>query len=318
METEVKQKGSIIEQTMLLRLNFRLHGNSKKVSSAVVCPGANAKLLKVQKTLLESKELDAIRSADANFKKSIGFLCLPYDDMGIRLVPKTNVAKAYNMIVNYRDNDRPVLIDTFITAYPSLCELAKEKLQLLADELNVMFEELYNPADYPPVEEVKAAFGFDYDIFELSVPDELKIAGKYEEATKDLESKIAVVSDEITIVMRQALLDLVNHLKEMLEPREDGKKKRLHETAVSSIQDFLTSFSARNITNDVELAAVVARVHDLTKDVDVAAMRKDDAFKSTLHDNMETIAGELTKLVEVVPGRKFRTVTPEPSEEVLV
>jgi len=59
----VKQYGSIVEKTVLLRVNFRIMGISRKVSSGILknATNVNAQLLRIQKTLLESKELEAIK-----------------------------------------------------------------------------------------------------------------------------------------------------------------------------------------------------------------------------------------------------------------
>ena len=305
-DTGIKETGSIVDKTVLLRVNFRTMGNSRKVSSKVLTTAAVSKLLKIQKTLLDSPELTAITKADNQMRQTLYALCVPYD-MGLALLPRVLVNQARDLMVEYRDYTRVELVNAFVIAYPVLCENAKAKLQELATELEVPFEYLYNPNDYPHIDAVKMKFGFDWEFLALSIPDELKLAGKYEEESAKIQNKIAIVTDEITVIMRQTLLDLVAHLKDALEPNSDGKPKRLFATAVTNIQDFLDTFKARNITNDTDLDTIAGELGKLIHpNVNTDMLKKDDQFKGSVHDGLANIADKLTGLVEVIPGRKFR------------
>jgi hypothetical protein len=319
METNgIKQYGSIVEKTVLLRVNFRVIGNSRKVNTGSLLKlssVANGALLKIQKTLFESAELKAITKADSEMRGTLHSMCVPYD-MGLDLLPRESVTVARELMTAYRET-RKALVNGFVNAYPELQGATKVKMEELALELGVPFEYLYNANDYPPVEYVAGKFGFDWDFLELTVPDELKLAGKFEESSAELQAKISNVTQEITIVMRQSLLDLVSHLKESLEPSADGKQKRLHATTITHLQDFLASLPARNITNDVELTKLAGDVAKLiTPGVNVDLLKKDEHFKANVIESMGSIAGELAKLVEIVPGRKFRGASSAPVPEV--
>jgi hypothetical protein len=299
---------------VLVRVSFGLLGNSRKVSSKVVSASVSAAILKIQKTLVESKELEAIKSADNKMRGILADMCVPYD-MGLLLLPRVSVEDARNKFLAYRDA-RKELINAFIEAYPSLVEASKEKCAILAADLNIPFEYLWNSKDYPATEYLASKFYFTWDFLSLTVPDELKMSGKYEEATQELQAKIENVSAEITGIMRESLLELVSHLKESLEPGTDGKTKRLHATTVSHLQEFLASFKARNITNDAELDALVAQTQILiTPGLNTDMLKKDEALKDSVLASMANISSELSKLVETVPGRKFRGIespSPEP------
>ncbi len=94
METTINTKlQSIVEKTVLLRVNFRIMGNSRKVNTGILSTSANGKLLKIQKTLLESKELEAIKKSDAQMRAILHDMCVPYD-MGLDLLPRVSVDSA--------------------------------------------------------------------------------------------------------------------------------------------------------------------------------------------------------------------------------
>ena len=321
MEINTQYQG-IIDKTVLLRVTFRLLGATRKVSTQIFGTANAAKLLKIQKNLFESKELKAISKADGQIRQRLYDLCVPYD-LGVALLPRELIAKARELMDDYRET-RAELVEVFITAYPDLCATAKEKMQFLAVELNVPFELLWKSSDYPDVETVRSKFAFSWDFLSLTIPNELKIAGKYESESAKLEQNIAFVAREITAVMRQGLLDLVAHLKDALEPSSDGKPKRLFATAVTNIQEFLETFKARNITNDVDLQAVVDEVKKtISPNINSDMLKKDESLKDDVHNSMAEISSKLATLVENVPGRKFRgagsspVAVPEPTHDAL-
>jgi hypothetical protein len=236
-------------------------------------------------------------------------MCLPFDT-GVDLLPRVSVEQAYLLMNEYKEETRPALVETFIEAYPALIEAAKLKTQALASELGIEFVLLWNSSDYPAVPDVQKKFSFDWDFLSLTVPDALKMAGKFEEESAKLEAKIQNVSEEITAVMRESLLELVEHLKSSLETNADGKPKRLFNTAVTNIQDFLDSFKARNITNDTQLDAISEELKKIIHpNVNADMLKKDEQFKGTVHDSMAEISAKLAALVEVTPGRKFRAAS---------
>jgi hypothetical protein len=308
--TTIEQVGSVIEKTYLLRLHFGMPmGVSRKVPTSLLSSHAASKALRIMKDLLESKELDALKTADNKMRARMADMCLPYD-MGLLLLPRVSIEQGIAELEAYAD-ERKDLLEVFISAYPGQCDTAKSKFQELAIEFNVPFDVLYNAKDYPTVDTLRARGTFDWDILSLTVPEELKLSGKYEQATANLQAKIEYVSEEITTVMRETLLDLVAHLKDSLEPNADGKPKRLFATAVTNVQDFLATFKARNITNDSELDALVSEVQTVVHpNVNVDMLKKDESFKTSVHDSMASITEQLTKLVEVTPGRKFRSAVP--------
>ena len=301
----VTNKSSIVEKTVFLKTSYGLMGNSKKVPNSVINGAANTRILKIQKTLLDSEELEAIRTADGKMRNYLYNVCLPYD-MGIQLLPKELLETVYTRLEAYAD-ERNELVNVFCTAYPSLCKKAEQEIQTLAFEIGVPFETLWNPADYPSIEKVRAKFYFEFQCISFEVPEALKAYGVYNAELEKNRKKIEIAGEEITLLMRETLLQLVDHLKTALEPSADGKPKRLFATTVTNIQDFLDTFKARNITNDTELEALVTDVSKLIHpNMSADILKKDETFKGTVHDGMESIAAKLSAMVETVPGRKFK------------
>jgi hypothetical protein len=290
----VKSAASIIDQTVFLRVQFGVMGNSRKVSNSVLNTDCDATLLKVQKSLIDSPELDAIRKADGQLRTYLYNLCLPYD-MGILLLPIALLDKVNGKLKMYSE-ERAELVKAFIAAYPALCEVAVTRLG-----------SLYNAGDYPSLAEVAAKFTFNYQYWSFVVPEALKNAGLYAEAMAKAQEQVKVAAEEITLLMRQTLLELVNHLSTALEPTAEGKPKRLFSSAVTNVQDFLDTFTARNITNDSELEEIVLKARTLIHPgVSADVIKADGQFKAAIQTGIASIAEQLSGLTETVHSRKFR------------
>jgi|GEM_PF-4485440 len=309
MTAKITDATKIIDKTVFLRTAFHVLGNTKKVSNSVLASNnsANTRLVKIQKTLLESKELDAIRSADGQMRAYLYNVCLPYGDMGILLLSRELVDSVTDRCEAFID-ERNELVNAFIEAYPALCDNAKNELEKLAHELGLSVELLYSAADYPSVQSLKSFFSFEYQYFSFSVPAGMN-EETYQKEVSKAQAKIEQAVEGIVLALRENFFELVNHLQTALEPNADGKPKRLFASTVTNLQDFLDTFKARNVTNDADLDALVNEVQKIIHpNLSVDVIKKDESFKTSIHEKMEDISGKLSKLVEITPGRKFRGV----------
>lgn len=293
---EVKDVSTIAESTVFLKVRFGVLGNTRKVSGAEVLEtDADKALLRVSKTLLDSQELAEIKRRDMGTRKWLENMCLPYD-IGISLLPIGLIETVHAKMESYR-TEREQLVNAFIAAYPALCEKAVQSLG-----------SLYNPADYPSVSDIAVRFAFSWDYVSFGVPGSLKGISPaiFEQQKAKAEQQFAEAITEVQAIMRQTLHEMVSHLADRLAPGDEGKPKRLHETAITNLQEFLSTFSLRNITNDTELEAQVEKARALVSGVDVAGLRKSDTFRANLQAGMQRISDNLSGMVEVKEGRKFR------------
>jgi hypothetical protein len=74
-------------------------------------------------------------------------MCLPFE-VGIHLLPLGLVETVDERLHEFKDK-RGELVESFLSAYPRLCQEAAGRLRTL-----------YNPTDYPPVDEVRSHFTF--------------------------------------------------------------------------------------------------------------------------------------------------------------
>ena len=307
--TDVRNLSQLVEKSVFLSVHFGSLGNTRRVKSEKYDPAvtqtaeiaintdADTTRLHTSKSLLESPQLDAIRTADTAMRLWLKATCLPYQESGMLIVPNTLIEQVNTKLENYANIERPMLIDAFAEAYPQLLEEAKAKLG-----------SLWKAEDYQPVDQVRSVFTFEFHFVTFAVPEFLKRTAFYDAEADKLKAKFESAATEITVVMRQALLDLVTNLSQQLAPAEsEGKRKQLRGSALVKVQDFLNTFDARNITNDGELEAVVAQAKELLGTVEIEGLRKDGAFRETMATNMSGLQAQLAALmVDDSPDRKVR------------
>jgi hypothetical protein len=87
------------------------------------------------KTLLDSPELQVIRTLDGDVRRFLYDTCLPFE-VGIHLLPLGLLETVDEKLNEFREKRR-VLVEVFLFAYPRLCQEAAGRLRTL-----------HNPADY--------------------------------------------------------------------------------------------------------------------------------------------------------------------------
>src|SRR5713226_3037425 len=232
----------LAQKTVCLKVHLGLIGNSRKVSNSQVEVDADKQLIRVSKTLLDSVELQVIKTLDGEVRRYLYDTCLPFES-GIQLVPLPQIETVDKKLREYAQK-RLELVDAFAGAYPRLCEQAAARLRTL-----------YNPNDYPPVDIVRSHFAFTWRYLSFGVPGQLKeiSARIFEDEREKAGRMMAEASSEIQQVLRAALAEMVAHLRDRLADQADGKPQRIRESTVQKLRNFLDTFDFRNVTDDEEL-----------------------------------------------------------------
>jgi hypothetical protein len=285
----------LAKQTVFIKLHLGLLGNSRKVSSSQVAVDADKAFIRVSKTLLDSPELQAIRTLDGDIRHFLYDMCLPFD-VGIHLLPLGLVETVDERLHEFKYK-RGELVESFLSAYPRLCQEAAGRLRTL-----------YNPADYPPVDEVRSRFTFSWQYFSYGVPEQLReiSAQFFQEEREKAVVAMSEACSEIQQVMRASLLELVNHLRERLSDQADGKPQRLRESTLQKLRDFLATFDLRNVVDDQELKEQVEKARALLDGVSTDSLRNMPLVRSWVREGMANIAAQMDVLVNDRISRKFR------------
>ncbi len=285
----------LAQRTVCVKVRLGRIGNTRKVSNSQVEVDTDKSLIRVSKHLLDSKELRDIANFDGEIRRYLYDTCLPFE-AGIHLCPLALLEQMETRLREFAAA-RNDFVQVFLHAYPVLCQEAAQRLR-----------SLYNPSDYPPVEYVAQQFTFTWQYFVFGVPDQLR-----EISTKiwhdEREKAAQVMADagrEIQQVLRTAMAELVKHMRDRLKDGPDGRPLRFKESTVSNLIDFLGTFDFRNVTDDVELKAVVDRAREVLASISTDELRTTGDVRAKVQQGMADLAAELDTMIVKKPARKFR------------
>jgi hypothetical protein len=168
---------------------------------------------------------------------------LSWSDKGARLLP-TSLFMDYKQNMNVYQSNMTTMIEDFYANYADLIDLAKHHMGAL-----------FNPYDYPSIEELRSKFGFrlvfsplpEGGDFRLDIPkaDMDELGEQYESAFNDR------LKDAMREPWEKLHKNLV-HISEKLTDVEgdDDTKKRYHDTLITNAQELCGLLTHLNITKD--------------------------------------------------------------------
>jgi hypothetical protein len=285
---------SILNNSVLMRLSFSKAGNMRKGDLGKVSTDADKDRLRLSKVLFVGNEYKAIGTFDGLLSAWVNARAVNVDTgfRGVCILPKGLLTDVDIKLERAKD-ERDALVDAFCTVYDDEREQARERL-------NGQFVE----SDYPTVEEIRAKFGLRWSYVSLGVADDLPPEMAEREREK-LAARFDQVADDVQLALRESLRDLVGHLSERLAVGEDGKKKVFRDSAVGNLTEFLGLFSARNITQDSELARIAAKAQTIIEGVDPEALRGRADIRQEVKAGLESVKASVSALIETKPARKF-------------
>lgn len=291
----------LARKTVCIKVRLSVLGNTRKVSTSQIEADADKDLLRVSKHLLDSPELKAIARFDGEIRRFLYNLCLPFE-AGIHLLPITAIETVEKRLRQFADNRRQ-LVQSFLTAYPGLCQDAAKRLRAL-----------YNPADYPPAQEVERHFGLAWQYVSFGVPDQLKSISEevWQQEREKAAQRMAEAASEIQQVLRETMAKLVQHMADRLKTGPDGKPLRFKESTVSHLLEFLAHFEFRNVTDDAELQDLVAQARGMLQGIEVDELRSTGELRTKVQEGMANLAAQLDTLLTKSGSRKFRWEDDEP------
>ncbi len=182
-------------------------------------------------------------------------------------------------------------------------ELAYRRYAAAVEKQKTALGPLFKAGDYLAPEQVVAAFAIDWSFVSFAAPDKLESVSHVlaMNAERKHTNKLTAAYDEVLVGLRASALEVMTDLEQRLTP-DDGKPKVLRGAALRDLAEFIQYLPARNLTDDVELAAVMARVARRAEGLDVQTLRDSDATREALREAASEAKAVLVGLVET--GRR--------------
>lgn len=280
---------SLADRTLLLIIERSQWVNSRRIGSDLIATEADRALLSASKRLLcQPKGLHKILALNRKASAVVAQYCVPSPFRGgMSLVPYGVVDRVHKELTAI-SAEREAAVDAFVASLEDEKATAKERLK-----------ELYRETDYPDAVALRQAFSFGWRLVNFGVPDALQNinAEIFAQEREKQAQKLSQATDDIRQAMRQSLAELIDKMVERLTPGEDGKPKMLLKSYGDNLRQFLDLFSLRDVTNDADLAAMVARAKELVAGVDVERLRKDVDLRAPLAQAFEQVAQQLDGMI---------------------
>jgi hypothetical protein len=207
---------------------------------------------------------------------------LSWSDKGARLLP-TSLFMDYKQNMNVYQRNMNTMIEDFYANYADLIDLAKHHMG-----------DLFNPYDYPSIEELRSKFGFrlvfsplpEGGDFRLDIPkaDMDELGQQYESA----------FNDRLKDAMREPwekLHKTLTHISEKLTDVEgdDETKKRYHDTLITNAQELCGLLSHLNVTKDPLLENARRSLELTMLGVDIEAIKESPDVRSSVKAKVDDI-----------------------------
>lgn len=246
----------------------------------------------VHKQLLpNSKELEAVQKCATSFRTWVYESTLPWDDSGWRI---GQVSRHMDFMAEAGDKMREfdALVEVFVNAYAQEVENARFTL-------NAMF----NPTDYPGVNEVRSKFAINIDVAPLPNVEDFRVVDgvPQEEVDKLVGLASKAVEDKIAAGMAEAykrLFTVVSKMAVTLTQYGDKEIKKFNDTLIGNIADLVEVMPALNIVGDPALNALTAEARQLVE-YDLTDLRKDEGTRAAAIKEAQALAGKFAKIMGI-------------------
>jgi hypothetical protein len=287
---------SIMDNAVCFNLKLSSLHTRRKINNSAVKTDADKDMIHVAKDILDSPELRAVGVLDTEIRMYLYSRALPsLFRHGIYLLPLELVPEV-DARMNEMSAKRDALVEKFCDTYPDKKEEAERRLA-----------GLFDPTDYPPVRELRRSFSMQTSYMVFATPSSLKgiSNGFFQREKAKAEKMWTEAAEEIRTALREAMAGLVEHLTERLSGSKDGKPKIFRDTLIAKMEDFLTTFKARNLSKDTELDALVEKARQLVKGVDAGQLRENDKLRTSVRKGFAEIKTNLDKMLVDKPKRKI-------------
>jgi len=286
------------ESCVSITINFRMGiGRMRQIKNLKVETATQASELRHQKRLMDSPELEEIRSQDGFLKRYVESKSCWYRE-ATRFLPRKWLNEVDRAIVAYQTIRRPKLVEAFMTKYR---ELEAVDFQPLREVL----AENFDRSDYPASDTVEAGFVLEFNYrnvgsVNLTGMSDIIIAREQE---KERSIRMQAVI-EWRDAMRLAGAEMVDALFAMLKP-EAGKTKKMYGCHVEHLQEFLDTLPDRDLANDVDFMKNMQVVKNAMQGVTVERLKESGNLQQYVISQLEGVRAELKTMV-ITSGRKFR------------
>jgi hypothetical protein len=273
---------SIQSQAMLMNLSISQWSARKfdrKATETVEQAHGAKDAGRFNKLLIDQEALKPIATAAGKLRDLHYRLTQPWDDNGARLLP-SKLYFDYTRRMGAAKIEFEKAANDFFPKYPQLVQDARKRAGTL-----------YNPADYPPVEEVKRKFAVAFSALPVPAANDFRVDVGNEEAER--------IKAEITAQVQARTAEAIKHnwrrVHEVAKRYSDTLHRtapRIYDSMVDDCRELAIMLPALNLTDDPALTDITTKVQ-LLGSTAANALR----VSSSARSNCAKLADEIMRAV---------------------
>jgi hypothetical protein len=276
MTTTLQDKAMLVTLTINCWTNRKY---DKTVSTEVELSHAAKDAGRYNKLLIDKAALDPITKI-GNAARSYHYaLTLPWGDNNERLLPGALFMDYGDQIRQFK-SDFAGKVRDFLTHYPKLVNDARERLGTM-----------YNPLDYPAVEDIKGKFGLEVSFTGIPSAKDFRV---------DLnEAYVSTIRREIEERTNQRIEEAMKNcwarVREVvtnMHTRLSDKDAKFRDSLVENARELVAILPALNITGDPELTKIGIEIEGLLLSPD--RLRHDPGKRAETADKAAAILARMT------------------------
>jgi hypothetical protein len=251
--------------------------------------GASAKAsVKVYKTVLAADELDRITSIEGVARDEHEKRTVPWQYKGPGAITAGGYPTYKNKMAELK-TEYMAAVDTFCAVYEREREEARTYLG----------DKLFNPADYPPLSEIRARFAFAVIVEPMPQSQDFRIQGLDSNDTHaikgDMDKRFKATIEAAQANAWDRLLDHIEKLKAKVETYKPAKHKgdktegTFRDTLVTNLKEMVDLLPSLNITNDPALNQIGARVKASLLQHSAETLRESETIRAQVVESAEDV-----------------------------
>jgi|TARA_R100000426_G_scaffold2947_2_gene5022 hypothetical protein len=291
MEQEIKAP-NLSSASMLVDFSASVYTARKKDVSASeeleTIKKADPNVANVHKKLLGNcPELVAVQKFVGNTRNAHSSMTLPWSDMGMRLLPTSTFFK-YKQYMTKAEQEFHTLVEKFFDIYEDAVVNAQT---LLGD--------LYNPANYPPLDVLRHKFGWRLSFVPLPTSGDFRVEMEQEQAkslAEEYDKHYTAMFGKAIDSMMGDLMKYLARLSDRLDYKSQEDKKVFHDTVTSNITDMLENLLVPLADKDKRLHTLTRQLMDTFEGISADALREDGALRQNTKQSVDDVISSIKSL----------------------
>jgi hypothetical protein len=281
---------SIASSSVLVQLNISTWTGNKldkdQTDRLIVRNRAGSKSAKVYKDLMAGTTLlKDVNNFAAGCRLWHNQMTLPYEDRGNRICP-TSLFMDYKSQYNLKRSQFIMQVSELKDNYNELTRTARNYMG-----------DLYNPNDYPSVDEVASKFAFELSVkpmpesghFILDIP-----AQDMQELREQLDAENETRLHDASREAWNRLYKLLKGMSDKLEPVVGLDKRRWYDSFVDNPKELCTMLTHLNIMNDPELENARKMLEQTINGTNIDVIKESELERTKLKSDVDKILDKFT------------------------